>query len=60
MPYSGNSSHSISVVPPKSSSAWPMRPLGSVSLNFSVAPKTSPYQAIALALSFTQRYAKSS
>ena len=31
------------------------QPDGSVSLNFSVAPNTSPYQAIALAVSSTQR-----
>ena len=36
--YSGNSSANITVVPPKSSSACPMRPLGSVSRNFSRAP----------------------
>jgi hypothetical protein len=30
MPYSGNSSESISVVPLKTSSAWPIRPPGSL------------------------------
>ena len=39
MPYSGNSSATMSVIPPKSSSAWPTRPLGSVRRNFSLAPK---------------------
>ena len=38
MPSSGNSSDNISVVPLKSTSAWPIRPEGSVSRIFSRAP----------------------
>ena len=37
-PNSGYSSDSIRVTPPKSSSAWPTRPPGSTSRNFSFAP----------------------
>ena len=41
MPYSGNSSESISVFGPKASSTCPMRPLGSTRRNFSSTPNAA-------------------
>ncbi len=55
-PMSGNSSASITSDPPKSSSAWPMRPSGiSMGSPRRRAPKTSAYHSIARRASATAR-----
>ena len=55
-PMSGNSSASITSAPPKSSSAWPMRPSGiTMGSPRSRAPKTSAYQSSARRASATAR-----
>ncbi len=56
-PISGNSSASIISAPPKSSSAWPMRPSGiTIGSIRGRAPKASAYQSSARAAPATARY----